>query len=112
LQRDVGGVALVAVQQRAQVRAGKHVAVEHQGGVVAQLRRHIGDTAAGAQRLVLNDVVDLQAQLRPVAEFRVEHAGLVRRAQHDMLDARIGDPGQQMGQKRQTRGRQHGLGRR
>ena len=100
----------MAVQQRAQVGARQHVAVEHHRGVVPQLGRHVGDAAAGAQRLVLDDVVDLQAELGPVAELRLEHRRLVRGAQHDVLDARRGDPRQQVGQERQPGGRQHRLG--
>ena len=79
---------------------------------MAQLLRHVGDGAAGTQRFVLDDIVDLQAQLGPVAELRLEHPRLVRGAQHDMLDARVGDPRQKVGQKRQASGRQHRLGRR
>ena len=99
-------------EQGAQVGARQHVAVEDQRGVVPQLGRDVGDPAAGAQRLVLDDVVDLQAQLRAVAELRLEDARLVGGAEHDVLDAGRGDPGQQMGQERQPGGRQHRLGRR
>ncbi len=95
-----------------EVGAGQHVAVEDHRGVVPQLVRDVGDPAAGAERLVLDDVLDLQAELRSVTELGLEHARLVGGAEYDVLDACRGDPGQQMGQERQTGGRQHRLGRR
>ena len=61
---------------------------------------------------LFDDVVDLQTQLRAVAELRLEHGRLVGGAEHDVLDTGRGDPGQQMGQERQPGGRQHRLGRR
>ena len=51
-------------------------------------------------------------ELGPVAELRLEHRRLVRRAQHHVLDAGLGDAGQQMGEEGQAGGRQHRLGRR
>jgi hypothetical protein len=112
MQSDVGAVGAVKVQQLAQVRPGQHVTVEHHDGVVAQVVGDVGDAAAGAQRLFLGDVVDLQAQLGTVAELGLEDLRLVRRAQHDVFDARRGDPRQQVGEERQPGGRQHRLGRR
>ena len=112
MQRDVGVVVVMGGEQGAEVGAGQHVAVEHHRGVVPQLRRDVGDAAAGAERLLLDDVVDLQAELRSVTELGLEHLRLVGRAEHDVLDARRGDPRQQVGQERQTGGRQHRLGRR
>ena len=92
MQGDVGVVALVAVQQCTEIGARQYVAVEHQSRVVPQLRRDIGDTAASAQWFGLDDVFDPQPQLGPVTELRLEHPGLVRRAQHHVLDTGIGDP--------------------
>ena len=62
--------------------------------------------------LLLGHVLDLQAELGPVAELGLEYRGLIRRAQDHVLDARRGDPRQQMGEERQPGGRQHRLGRR
>ncbi|PQM49647.1 hypothetical protein C1Y40_00123 [Mycobacterium talmoniae] len=106
MQGQIGVVAVVVVEQLAQVGAGEHVAVEHHRGVVAQLVGDVGDAAAGAQRLGLGHVLDLQTQLGAVPEFGLEHPGLIRRAQHDVLDAGGGDPRQQVGDKRQPGGGQ------
>ena len=112
MQRDVGALVVMGGEHCPEVGAGQHIAVEDHRGVVPQLVCDVGDRAAGAERLLLDDVFDLQAQLRPVTELGLEHARLVGGAEHDVLDACCGDPGQQMGQERQTGGRQHRLGRR
>jgi hypothetical protein len=111
VQRDVGLAFGMAGQQGAEVAAGQHVSVEHQCPVITELGRHVGDTAAGTPRLRLEHVVDLQSELRPVAELGLEHLGLVRGAQHDVLNARRGDARQQVGEERQARRRKHRLGR-
>jgi hypothetical protein len=102
----------MAGQHLAQVHPGQHVPVEHHHGVVTQFRHHIGDPTTGAHRVVLGDVLDLQPEFGPVAELVLERRGLVRGAEDDMLDTGLGDAGEQVRQKRQTRGRQHRLGRR
>ena len=112
MQRDIGLPLEVAGQHRAKVQAREHVTVEHHGGPVAQLGRHVGDTATGTPGLLLHHVLDLEAQLGTVAEFLLEHLRLVRGAQHHVADARGGDPREQVGQERHTSGRQHRLGRR
>jgi serine acetyltransferase len=64
---DIGTVGVVKVQQLPEVDTGKHVAVEHHHGVVAQTRRDVGDAAAGAQWVLLGDVFDLHPELGAVA---------------------------------------------
>ena len=112
VQGQIGLLFMVIVQQLPQIGSGEHIAVEDHRGVVAQPRRDVGDAAAGAQRVLLGHVFDLQAQLGPVAELLLERRGVVRRAKDDVLDTGRGDPGQQMGEERQPRGGQQRLGRR
>ena len=77
MQRDVGTLVVMGGEQGVQVGARQHVAVEHHRGVVPQLVRDVGDPAAGAERLLLDDVLDLQAQLRSVTELGLEYGSLV-----------------------------------
>ena len=111
VQGDIGIALGVGGQHGAQVHPGEHVTVEHHHGVIAQFGYDVGDTATGAQRGLFGDVVDLQAEFGAVAEFCFEGFGSVGGAQHHMFDPGRGDPGQQVGQERQTGGRQHRLGR-
>jgi hypothetical protein len=77
MQRDIGTVVMMGGQQGAEVSARQHVAVEDHHGVVPQLVCDVGDPAAGAQRVVFDDVFDLKAQLGTVTELRLEHTRLV-----------------------------------
>jgi hypothetical protein len=66
--------------------------------------------AAGAQRLVLHDVHELQAELLAAAELLGERLGHVGGAEHDPAHARGADAGEQVGQERHPGGGQHRLG--
>ena len=112
MQRHIGAMVVVAGQKGTEVSPRQHVAVEDHRGVMPKPVCDVGDPAAGAQRLVFDDVLDLQAQLGAVPELRLEYGRLVRGAEDDVLDACRRDPGQQMGQERQPGGGQHRLGRR
>ncbi|CKR65102.1 Uncharacterised protein [Mycobacterium tuberculosis] len=59
LQRDIGSIASVEVQQLGQIRAREHIAVKHHRGVVAQLAGNVGDAAASPQGMLLGHVFDL-----------------------------------------------------
>ena len=72
----------------------------------------VGDTAAGAQRMFLGHILDLQTQFGPVTKLRLEHRRLVGRTQNDVLDTGRRDSREQMGEKRQPGGGQHRLGHR
>ena len=102
----------VGVEHRAQVGAAEHVAVEDHDVVAAQLRQNVADAATGAEWFGLGDVVDLETQLGTVAEVVLEDLRLERRAEHHVRDPGRPDPREQMLEERQTRRRQHGLGRR
>ena len=100
----------MAGQDLAQIHAGEHITVEHHHRVVAQLRRDIGNAAAGAQRFHLGHILDLQTELGAVAELRLECLGPVGGPEDDVLDTSRGDARQQVGQERHTRGGEHRLG--
>ena len=76
-----------------------------------QPRGHVADGAAGAERLLLGDVLEVEAQRRAVAEVRLEDLGEVGRGEHDVLDARRSCPCQLVREERYTGRRHHGLGR-
>jgi hypothetical protein len=104
----------VQVDLRAEVVPGQHVAVEHHDGVVGaaeQALRRVPDAAAGAQRLGLVRVDDLESVPRAVAEHLREHLGPVGGCQHDPAHARVGRPGQLVREEGDARGRQQRLGR-
>ena len=110
VQGDVGLRPAVRVDDGGEVRAGQHVAVEDQDVARGEVLEDVADAAAGAQRLVLDDVLDLQAERRAVAEVVGEGLGQVGRAEHDPPHARRAGTREQVGEERDAGGRQHRLG--
>jgi hypothetical protein len=102
---------VVPVEQQVEIDAGQHVAVEHQHCVTAQPVGDIADATAGTQRLGLDHIFEFQPERGAVAEVFGEDLGPVAGSQHHMSDTRLADARQQVGEQRDTRGRQHGLGR-
>ncbi len=98
------------VEHGAEIGATEHVTVEDHDVVGTQLRQHVADTTAGAERLGLGDVLDLESEVGPVGEVLLEDLGLERGAEHDVLDARLTDPREQVGEEGHPRGGQHRLG--
>ncbi len=114
VQRDVGAGGAVGVHQGRDVQSGEDVAVEDQdrvAGCRVQAGGDVADGAAGAQRLLLGDVLQVQSERRPVTEIRLEHFGEVGRGQHDVLHTRGAGARQLVGEEGDTGGRDHRLGR-
>ena len=78
-------------------RPGQHVAVEDQHVVGADPVEHVADPAAGAQRRVFGDVLQLQPELGAGAEVVREHLRPVRGGQHHPVHAGRLDPAEQVG---------------
>ena len=72
-------------EHRGQVHLGEHVAVEHDDRVGHARRREL-HRASGAERRRLDDVADLDAERRAVAEDVFDAARLVVQAQDDLVD--------------------------
>ncbi len=75
----------------------------------AQPAGDVADAAAGAQRLGLLDVLQLDAERLPVAEVAGEDAGLVGRPEHDVCDAGVADAREQVREERNAGRGQHRL---
>ena len=78
MQGHLGAGVGVVGDQRPQVDAGQHVAVEDQHRVVGLAAQPVGDVAdaaAGAERLDLGDVLEVEAERRSVAEVLLEDLG-------------------------------------
>ena len=88
------------LQNAGQVCAPQHIPIEHHGGIAPQPVVHVTDTAPGTQRLVLNHVLDIQAQRLPRTEIFFKYLCLKRCAQYHMFNPGCFDTGQQMHQKR------------
>lgn len=113
VQGDVRAGGLVLVHQGTDVEAGEDVTVEDEDRVVGsrvEPGRDVADRAAGAEWLLLGDVLQMQSEARAVTEVRLEDLGEVRGGEHDVLDARSSRPGQLVGEERDARRRDHRLG--
>ena len=112
MQRDRGIFLGVQLELRAEVVAGKHVAVQHDHRVVraaAQARGRVADAAAGAERYLLLDVLKLQPERGPVAEPLGEHRRAIRGGQHHPGDPGRSRTGQLMREERYPGRRQQRL---
>ena len=69
-------------------------------GPLSQQVGDVADAAAGAQRLVLGDVVDPQPERGPVTDAVPEDLRPVRRGEHHVVDAGGAGPRQQVVQER------------
>ena len=68
-QRPLRGAILAAAPHLGEWDVADHVAVEgEEESVLGKVGRGVAERAAGAQGLVLEDVVDADAELRSVAE--------------------------------------------
>ena len=100
---------LVRSEDAIQVHAREHIAVEDHDGIMAQLIVDVANAAAGAQSGLLDDVLNVEPELRTVAEVFLEDLCLKRRGQYDVLDARGLDARQQVLEERGVRRGQHRL---
>jgi len=85
-----GGLRLTLAMQpddRAEVDLRQHVAVENHDGF-REVVAGIPDGAGGPEWRRLDDVPDLDAQLRPVPEDLLDAAGLIVEAEDDLVDLR------------------------
>jgi hypothetical protein len=93
---------------RAEVEAGEHIAVDdEQRGLGAV---HQAERARGAERAVLVEVADADAERRAVAEVALDMLGLVPRRDDDIADARVAEVADRALEQGLARDGEHGLG--
>ncbi|CAM5538707.1 hypothetical protein STANM309S_00859 [Streptomyces tanashiensis] len=114
VERDVRAGGGVGRDEGLDVQAREDVPVEDEDRLVGarvQSRGDVAYRAAGAEGLLLGDVLQAQAEVRAVTEVGLEDLGQVGGGEHDVLHAGGAGPGQLMGQEGDARRRDHGLGR-
>jgi len=113
VQRDRCVGLAVQVQLGPQIVAGQDIAVQHHDRVIrpaAQPGSRVPDPAAGAQRLLLVHVVDLESEPGSVAEAFGEHRRPVSGREHYPGHPAGRGPGELVGEERHARGGQQRLG--
>lgn len=113
MQGDVGVGRLVGLDQVGDVQAGEDVAVEDEDGRVrasGQALRGVADGTAGAEGLVLDDVLEGDAEVGAVTEVGLEDLGEVAGGHHDVGDTGGGGPGYLVGEEGNSGRRNHRLG--
>src|SRR5699024_10786958 len=83
LDRHIGVVTPVAVHQRTDIGSGQDVPVTDNHIVGTETFGHVTNRTRRVQRLLFEHVLQLQTELRTVAEILLENFGPVRRAEHD-----------------------------
>ncbi len=112
VEGDVGAALLVGGDEGRDVEPGEDVAVEDEDGVVGPGVEPVGDVAdgaAGAEGLLLGDVLEVEPEVGAVTEVRLEDLGEVRGGHHHVFDAGGAGAGQLVGEEGDARGGHHRL---
>ena len=96
--------------ERAEVDVAEHVAVEDVEAAVVEQRVAVGDGAGGAERLVLDGVVDLESVAGAVADDRLDGLGEKAGGEDRALHAVTGEVVEDVGDERPLDDRRDRLG--